>query len=138
MSAEHEEKTSEYQARLSATQWLGSLFPRTDSQHGISVPGRIQTIRESARELHRTRIREATVAGLYEYSPRPYGGAVTLILGERFEEGSGSKNEADWQNVCSGPLEVFRIPGRTTGEMMKPPIVDTLVRQIKNLLERNG
>ena len=95
------------------------------------------TLRESARDLNRDRVREATVAALHHYVPRPYGGPVALILGERFNSNGHGTRRSDWRPLCSGPLEVLRMPGMTSGEMLRPPLLEQLVRHIRNLLDQN-
>ena len=94
-------------------------------------------LRESARDLNRDRVREATVAALHHYVPRPYGGPVALILGERFDSNGHGTRRSDWRSLCAGPLEVLRMPGMTSGEMLRPPLLEHLVRHIRNLLDQN-
>jgi thioesterase domain-containing protein len=95
------------------------------------------TLRDSVRHLKRDRIREATVAALYRYVPRPYGGPVALIPGERFDSSGHGKSGSDWHSLCSGPLEVLRMPGMTSGEMLRPPLLEHLVRHLRDLLDHN-
>jgi thioesterase domain-containing protein len=89
---------------------------------------------DSARALQRMRVRESTIAALNTYSPRPYGGAVTLILGERLASTPSGTTAGQWQAVCRGPLDVRRMGGTTSGEMLRAPLLDSLVRQIETLV----
>jgi thioesterase domain-containing protein len=89
---------------------------------------------ESARELNRTRVREATVAALHRYSPRAYDGAVTLVIGERFRSHARAKTLALWRDVCTGSLEIHTVPATTSGQMLRPPILGELVRLLQDLL----
>lgn len=92
--------------------------------------------RESARELNQKRVHEATVSALQGYSPQPYDGAVTLIMGDRFTFTSEGKDMAQWQALCTGPFDLVRISGGTTGEMLSDPIVEDLVRELKTVVSR--
>ena len=92
-------------------------------------------LREGARDVKRDRVREATVAALHSYVPRPYGGPVALILGERFDSTEHGTSRSVWRPLCSGPLEVLRMPGKTSGEMLRPPLLEQLVRHIRGLLD---
>jgi thioesterase domain-containing protein/acyl carrier protein len=92
--------------------------------------------RENARELNRLRVRVATVTALRNYSPHPYDGAVTLIAGERFSAAEHPKNIAPWQKVCTGSLDVHHLAAQTSGEMLRPPVLGDLVRQLTQILYR--
>ena len=89
---------------------------------------------ENARELHRLRTRHATVRALRLYSPRAYGGAVTLIAGMRFYSPEHAKSIAPWREACTGSLEIHHIAVQTSGEMLRPPAVGELVRQLTQTL----
>lgn len=92
--------------------------------------------RDAARELRQTRIREATITALHNYTPRPYAGTVALLLGERFHSIEHRELISHWMSAIAGSCDILRIPGRTTGDMLKQPIVGTLVRQIQDILDR--
>ena len=92
--------------------------------------------RESARELNQKRVHEATVSALQGYSPEPYDGAVTLIMGDRFTFTSDGKDMAQWQALCSGTFDLVRISGGTTGEMLADPIVEDLVRELRTVVSK--
>ncbi|HEX9708063.1 MAG TPA: amino acid adenylation domain-containing protein, partial [Steroidobacteraceae bacterium] len=94
--------------------------------------------RDSRREINQTRVREATAAGLRRYAPQPYGGPVALILGDRFDVGRRRKSLSEWTTQCQGRLEILRIPGSTTGEMVRQPVVGILVGHLRRLTERGG
>jgi amino acid adenylation domain-containing protein len=89
---------------------------------------------DSAKALRRMRVRESTIAALNTYSPSPYGGAVTLILGERLDSTPSGTTAAQWQAVCRGPLDIRRLGGTTSGEMLRAPLLESLVRHIKTLV----
>jgi thioesterase domain-containing protein len=90
--------------------------------------------RENARELNRLRVRDATVRALHRYSPHPYDGAVTLLIGERFHSHDRANDVAPWKDVCTGSLGIHRIAGRTSGEMLRPPLLSEVVRQLTKVL----
>ena len=93
---------------------------------------------ENARELNRLRTRNATVRALRMYSPRPYGGAVTLIAGTRFHSPEHAKSFEPWRKVCTGSLEIHHIAVQTSGEMLRPPAIIELVRQLRDTLSRTA
>jgi amino acid adenylation domain-containing protein len=90
--------------------------------------------RENIRELNRLRVRTATMTALTNYVPRPYHGAVTLITGDRYRASVHPKNLAPWKQVCQGPLDFHHIAAATSGEMLRPPLLDELVRLLKPIL----
>ena len=93
---------------------------------------------ENARELNRLRTRNATVRALRKYSLRPYGGAVTLIAGMRFHSSEHAKSIEPWRAVCTGSLEIHHIAVQTSGEMLRPPAISELVRQLRDTLSRTA
>jgi thioesterase domain-containing protein len=93
---------------------------------------------ENVRELNRLRTRNATARALRTYSPRPYGGAVTLIAGMRFDSPEHAKSIEPWREVCTGSLEIHHIAVQTSGEMLRPPAISELVRQLRDTLSRTA
>jgi hypothetical protein len=71
---------------------------------------------------------------LQTYTPPPYAGRVGLILGERFDESSGTLSWSHWNALCTGPLKVERIGGTSTGIMFRAPHVEALANRIQSIL----
>ena len=107
-------------------------FLREKARHLGTAFRRRSLLHENARELNRLRTRNATVRALRKYSPRPYGGAVTLIAGMRFHSSEHAKSIEPWREVCTGSLEVHHIAVQTSGEMLRPPAVSELVHQLRD------
>jgi thioesterase domain-containing protein len=109
-------------------------FLREKGRQFGKVFRRRRLLDENARELNRLRTRDATIRALRLYSPRPYNGAVTLIAGARFDSPEHAKSIKPWREVCTGSLEIHHIPVETSGEMLRPPAVSELVRQLTHTL----
>ena len=78
---------------------------------------------------------EATSAALSAYVPRPYGGRVALLLGERYTSCGESSPAAEWRKLCTGSFDVTLIPGKDTGAMFRPPHIDIVIARLKALLD---
>lgn len=94
--------------------------------------------RGSRHEIAHTRALEATVAALPTYEPHPYAGRVGLILGERFDETSGTLSWSHWNTLCTGLLKVERIAGTSTGIMFRAPHVVALASRIQSICGPNS
>lgn len=126
--------------------YAGQVLNGQPGERGVFLRDKLDLVRrivrqrdvfgESARELNSTRVREATVAALKHYSPKPYEGPVTIVLGKRFTTRDGGKDISYWTNLCAGPVELRSIAGLTTGEMLKPPIVEDLSRLVTDVLSK--
>ena len=73
--------------RVQPPRWRGATGALSEQKRArlADADASARRQREGARDVKRDRVREATVAALHHYVPRPYGGPVALILGERFD-----------------------------------------------------
>ena len=94
--------------------------------------------RASRQEISALRVLEATSAALTSFVPRPYGGRVALLLGDRYGPGAARDPVAEWRKLCTGSFETGRIPGKDTGAMLRQPNLGALVTRLKQLLAEAG
>ena len=68
--------------------------------------------------------------------PRPYSGAIVLFVAADRELLSIQDDRLAWRELAAGGLEVFTVPGRDSGLMLREPNARILAKQLTACLRR--